>query len=149
MGRFRRVTSSPRDTLEVGALLGRQLLPGTVVLLFGDYGVGKTEFVRGIVCGYLGDAVIGDVSSPSFALLHVYDEKGKRVCHYDFYRLTDTDLAKEVFCDVEEDDILCIEWPDKNIMPKFRESVRVEIEVLVTNQRVIQIEASFLSDLRE
>ena len=73
MGRYRRVTNSCKETIDFAAELGRLLTPGMVVLLSGDYGSGKTEFVRGIVQGFLGEAAVGQVASPSFALLHVYE----------------------------------------------------------------------------
>lgn len=143
MDRYRRITNSAQETLRLGKILGKCLPMGSIVLLFGDYGVGKTEFVRGVVQGYLGDALAQDVASPSFALLHVYGSEPRRICHYDFYRLVDNkDVYQEVFRDTEEDDVICVEWPDKMTLPRFRETVRVNIKTLTSVQREVSICAS-------
>ena len=140
MGRYRRITSSSKETIALGAWLGKHLAPGMVLLLFGDYGVGKTEFVRGVVQGYLGEAYARDVASPSFSLLHVYESPARRLCHYDFYRL-DKD-ASSVFQDAEEDDVICVEWADHAHAPQFRETIRIYIEMLMLEQREVRIEAT-------
>ncbi|EPP36309.1 tRNA threonylcarbamoyladenosine biosynthesis protein TsaE [Chlamydia avium] len=143
MDRYRRVTSSYQETLNIGKALGKCLPAGSVVLLFGDYGVGKTEFVRGIVQGYLGDTSAYDVASPSFALLHVYGSEPRRICHYDFYRLVDNKgIYQELFQDTTEDDVICVEWPDKITLPRFRETIRVYIKALTNVQREVSVYAS-------
>lgn len=64
MGRYRRVTHSCEETIDLATRVGQDLTPGMVVLLSGDYGSGKTEFVRGIVQGFLGEAAVDQVASP-------------------------------------------------------------------------------------
>ncbi|AZU11101.1 tRNA (adenosine(37)-N6)-threonylcarbamoyltransferase complex ATPase subunit type 1 TsaE [Chlamydia psittaci] len=142
MGRYRRVTNSSQETVDIGAEFGKILPQGVVLLLFGDYGSGKTEFVRGVVQGYLGDALAQEVASPSFSLLHVYGNEPRRICHYDFYRI---DAAKEnqtdLFQDADEDDVLCVEWPESITLPQFREMIQVQIHLLTTEQREVSIDA--------
>lgn len=109
MGRYRRVTHSCEETIDLATRVGRDLTPGMVVLLSGDYGSGKTEFVRGIVQGFLGEAAVDQVASPSFALLHVYEAGGRRVCHYDLYRLETWILGTEqIFSKTQRKKILFV-----------------------------------------
>ncbi|WP_201456571.1 tRNA (adenosine(37)-N6)-threonylcarbamoyltransferase complex ATPase subunit type 1 TsaE [Chlamydia sp. 17-3921] len=140
MGGYRRVTNSSIETVMFGAWLGKRLSPGMVLLLFGDYGAGKTEFVRGVVQGFLGSTFAKDVASPSFSLLHVYESSSRRVCHYDFYRL-DKECLMSIFQDTEEDDVICIEWADRIQTPQFRDSIRIYIETLMLEQREVRIDA--------
>ncbi|AAP04836.1 tRNA (adenosine(37)-N6)-threonylcarbamoyltransferase complex ATPase subunit type 1 TsaE [Chlamydia caviae] len=143
MGRYRRVTNSAQETVDIGIELGKIVPQGVVLLLFGDYGSGKTEFVRGIVQGYLGDTLAQEVASPSFSLLHVYGSEPRRICHYDLYRIDAIGEDQQgLFQDAEEDDILCVEWPDKITLPRFRETIQIHINVLTAVQREVSIDAS-------
>ena len=63
-------THSQEETAGVGRRLASQLQPGSVLLLVGDLGAGKTALVRGLAEG-LGVAP-EDVSSPTFALMQEY-----------------------------------------------------------------------------
>lgn len=150
MGRYRRVTNSCKETIDFAAELGRLLTPGMVVLLSGDYGSGKTEFVRGIVQGFLGEAAVGQVASPSFALLHVYEEGGRRVCHYDLYRLgmISEESGADLFQDAEEEDLICVEWPEAvNLFPQFRKRCGVQMRFLTDTQREVIMEITEDCDL--
>jgi ATPase, YjeE family len=150
MGRYRRVTNSCEETIDLAAKLGHLLIPGMVVLLSGDYGAGKTEFVRGIVQGFLGETAVGQVASPSFSLLHVYEAMGRRVCHYDLYRLETMHVksGEGLFQDAEEEDLICVEWPEVvNLLPQFRKSVCVHMCLLADSQREVVIEVAEDCDL--
>ncbi|AAD18796.1 tRNA (adenosine(37)-N6)-threonylcarbamoyltransferase complex ATPase subunit type 1 TsaE [Chlamydia pneumoniae] len=139
MGRYRRVSHSSQETLLLGTELGQVLVPGAVLLLFGDYGAGKTEFVRGIVSGYLGDTIAEEVASPSFSILHVYGNEPKRLCHYDLYRI-DQKNQEYIFQDAEEDDVLCIEWADRLPKPRFCDTINIYITMQTNMEREIIIE---------
>ena len=60
--------------------------PGSVIALIGGLGAGKTQWVKGFAAGL---GCTGDVSSPTFGLLHCYDGGRLPLFHYDFYRLQD------------------------------------------------------------
>src|SRR5215475_16180767 len=82
------VTSHSQDeTADVGRQLASTLEPGSVLLLVGDLGAGKTALVRGLAEG-LG-VLPEEVSSPTFTLVQEY--RGGRVplFHVDLYRLDD------------------------------------------------------------
>lgn len=105
-------THSESETAGVGRDLSARLLAGSVVLLFGDLGAGKTAFVRGLAEG-LG-ASPDDVSSPTFALMQEYRSGRLPLLHVDLYRLNDPreidDLGLE---ELGEDAVVAIEWAER------------------------------------
>ena len=69
----------------LGRLIGRHVVSGDVICLTGDLGAGKTLFSRG-VAEALGVAA-EDVTSPTFAIMNVYQGTKMEVRHFDLYRL--------------------------------------------------------------
>src|SRR5579864_6000144 len=65
------VTHSAQETTMLGQRLAGELQPGSVVLLRGDLGAGKTTLVKGIAEGFHA-AAAEDVTSPTFTLIHEY-----------------------------------------------------------------------------
>jgi tRNA threonylcarbamoyladenosine biosynthesis protein TsaE len=105
-------TRSESETADAGRRLARTLGAGSVILLFGDLGAGKTAFVRGLAEG-LG-VPPDEVSSPTFTLVQEY--RGGRVplFHADLYRLNDPREIDDLGLDeIAEDGILAIEWAEK------------------------------------
>jgi tRNA threonylcarbamoyladenosine biosynthesis protein TsaE len=96
----------------------------TVVLFYGDLGLGKTTFIKelGIILG-----VRGTITSPTFGIMRLYDVGHaifKKFIHIDAYRLEeekDVNLLnlKELF-NVGASTLIVIEWPDKvkNALPQ-------------------------------
>jgi tRNA threonylcarbamoyladenosine biosynthesis protein TsaE len=119
-------THSETETSDVGRRLAETLGRGSVVLLVGDLGAGKTALVRGLAEG-LGVAP-AEVSSPTFTLIQEY--RGGRVplFHVDLYRLNDPreidDLGLE---ELGTDSVLAIEWAEKLPRP-IADAIEVRIE---------------------
>lgn len=105
-------THAESETAAVGRDLARTLTRGSVVLLHGDLGAGKTAFVRGMAEG-LG-APPEDVSSPTFTLMQEYRGGRVTLVHVDLYRLDDPreidDLGLE---EIGAGSVLAIEWAEK------------------------------------
>ena len=105
-------TESEEQTRGVAIALADQLAPGTVLLLHGDLGAGKTAFVRGLAEG-LGLAD-DPVSSPTFTLVHEYTGGRVPLYHADLYRLPPGASLDDLGLDeVAEDGVLAIEWPER------------------------------------
>ena len=117
--------------------LAATLQPGAVLLLSGNLGAGKTAFVRGLADGLGVDP--GDVSSPTFTLVHEY--RGGRVTlyHADLYRLKRTETEE---LGLEEravaGGVLAIEWPDRLTRP-IQGARIVEMEITGESSRQIRI----------
>ena len=107
-----RTTNSEEETQAVARELAATLKPGDVLLLAGDLGAGKTTFVKGLAAGLGIDP--GEVSSPTFTLLHEYRGGRLTLYHADLYRL---DKAATDDLGLDEtgvrDGVLAIEWPDR------------------------------------
>ncbi len=98
--------SSESETRALGASLVGRVKVGSLVLLYGDLGTGKTTLVRGYLeaAGYH-----GDVRSPTFNLIQTY-ALNPPVAHADLYR-----LARWRESGLEEylDSHVCfVEWPE-------------------------------------
>ena len=95
-----------------GADIAAQLRPGDVIALSGGLGAGKTTLARAIIAA-LGHG--GEVPSPSFAIIELYDGPEMRVplVHADFYRLEHPEEAQELGLDDYRDGAWQIaEWPE-------------------------------------
>jgi tRNA threonylcarbamoyladenosine biosynthesis protein TsaE len=131
-------THSEEDTAGVARSLAAGLSPGSVVLVEGPLGAGKTAFVRGLVAGLGGDP--GDVSSPTFTLVQRYAGRVP-VNHVDLYRLGPHEVPDLGLEDLIDDGVLAVEWPDRwTEVP--RQFVAVRIDPLGETGRTIRIQFS-------
>lgn len=132
------ITHSPAETEEIGRELAASLQGGKVIALFGDLGMGKTAFVRGMAAGR---GLTAEVSSPTFALVHEYGGQPPLV-HFDMYRITGwEDLYTTGFFDyLDQGAILAVEWSEhiENALPD--DAIRVTFEALGDTDRRITIE---------
>ena len=106
------VSRSETDTATIAADLAATLAPGSVVLLYGDLGAGKTAFVRGLAQG-LGVAA-EEVSSPTFTIVQEYRGGRLPLFHVDLYRLNDPREIDDLGLDeIAAEGVLAIEWAEK------------------------------------
>ena len=93
----------------------KDLKPFDKVLLNGDLGAGKTQFVK-FIGKYLG--VSEEITSPTFTILKTYKTKNnliKTINHFDLYRIKNIDELYNIgFVDyLNVDNSICIiEWPE-------------------------------------
>ena len=73
-----------QSTQDLGYLLGKHLSPGSVLLLFGNLGSGKTTLVQGIGKGL---NISEPIVSPTFTLINEYLSGRLPLYHLDLYRL--------------------------------------------------------------
>lgn len=111
----------------------------SVVLFEGEMGAGKTTFIKAI-CRELG--VTDSVSSPTFSIVNEYESSnGKRIYHFDFYRIKDESEALDIgFYEYLDSGNLClIEWPSKveNLLPEH--CLLVEITSGEAEERIITL----------
>lgn len=73
-----------QSTQDLGYLLGKHLPPGSVLLLLGNLGSGKTTLVQGIGKGL---NISEPIVSPTFTLINEYLSGRLPLYHLDLYRL--------------------------------------------------------------
>lgn len=105
-------TASEAETGALGAQLGATLAPGSLVLLYGDLGAGKTAFVRGLAEGLGVDP--DDVSSPTFTLVQRHTGRCP-LWHVDLYRLAEGREVAELALDdlLADGGVVAVEWADR------------------------------------
>jgi tRNA threonylcarbamoyladenosine biosynthesis protein TsaE len=95
----------------LGAELGREWPAGSVVWLEGPLGAGKTTLARAIAAGR---GIVGDATSPTYALVHHYEGPRGAVYHLDCYRLRHAEEAADLDWEtLAAADLLLIEWPER------------------------------------
>ena len=132
-----RVTSDV-ETAEFGRQLAEKLTQlnkkRAEIAMRGEMGVGKTVFTRGFV-SYFGHA---NVKSPTYTIVNEYRPMGKRIYHFDLYRIEDGDDLESIgYHDYVESDAYCIvEWSER--VPEYIP----EDAITVTISRVSEDEAA-------
>jgi tRNA threonylcarbamoyladenosine biosynthesis protein TsaE len=104
-----------QSTQYLGQTLGRYLSEGTVILLEGDLGAGKTTLVQGIGQGL---AIKEAIVSPTFTIVNEYLEGRLPLYHLDLYRLEPSEIQAlylERYWEGEEvpPGITAIEWAQR------------------------------------
>ena len=111
---YQRTTSTPEATKQLASTLAPYLHPGDVVVLDGDLGAGKTQFVQGVAAAL---GVCSPVTSPTFNILLEYGEGRIPVRHYDLYRLDDRFQLEDIdyYSDIDGDGdgVAFVEWAEK------------------------------------
>lgn len=132
------ISHSVAQTQSCGFQLAQPLVPGTIILLDGDLGAGKTTFTKGLAQGL---GVSGYVNSPTFTLVNEYAGR-LPVYHLDCYRLESAQEALDF--GIEEylysDGVTIIEWPERirDIWPESY--VRVSLAYLSETKRSLRLE---------
>ena len=78
-----RKTTSPEATKQLASTLAPYLHAGDVIVLSGDLGAGKTQFVQGVAAAL---GVRDQVTSPTFNILLQYPGGRLPLYHFDLYR---------------------------------------------------------------
>lgn len=138
------ISNSALDTEKIGKDLAKTLKGNEIIALYGDLGVGKTAFTRGIA-DYFG--VKDEVSSPTFSIVNEYAADKFSLYHFDMYRIkTVEDLESTGFFEYLGNNILVIEWSEniEDYLPK--DIIKVTIKKINSesdnneNKRIITIE---------
>lgn len=123
---------------EVAKQLLSSLPTRCVVLIEGEMGVGKTTLMSAV----LGKCGVQEVSSPTYSVVNEYvSDKGKRIHHYDLYRIQTIEELLEIgFADLlESADWHFIEWPSLGTPFYPSSAIHWKIELLSNEDRSILI----------
>ncbi len=98
-------------TASIAAAIAGLAGAGDVIALAGDLGSGKSVFARAFIYALGGS---GDVPSPTFTLVQMYELAPANVFHFDLWRLEKPEDALELdMDDAFHDGISLIEWPTR------------------------------------
>jgi len=119
-------TTEASATEQLGKRLALQIR-GQKVFLFGDLGIGKTTFLRGLACGL---KISSKIKSPTFVGEHIHKiSKNENLVHLDLYRDESLGIEKierlqELFTSFET---VVVEWSER-LSKKLLPRKRVEVE---------------------
>ena len=138
-----RLLKNEAETEAFGAELVQSLPDKCVVFLRGQLGAGKTTLVRGFLraLGYQ-----GKVKSPTYTLVEEYNCNGRKLFHFDLYRLADPEELELIgIRDYFAQQAVCfIEWPEMG--RGFLPQADMVIELMVNGEgRRLNLESA-LSD---
>jgi tRNA threonylcarbamoyladenosine biosynthesis protein TsaE len=113
------------------------LTGGEIFALRGVLGAGKTQLVKGLARGL---GFRGDVTSPTFTIVHEYRGGRLPIYHLDLYRIADESSALQF--GVEEylpsDGVTVIEWPERISKLLPGETRHWQIDVASLTERTIE-----------
>jgi tRNA threonylcarbamoyladenosine biosynthesis protein TsaE len=111
-GPERHQSASPEATRALARGLAERLEAGSVLLLFGELGSGKTCFCQGLAQGLGLDQAV--VTSPTFTLLHEHQGGRLPFYHADLYRLGSPAACEGLGLEEAfEAGVCAVEWPER------------------------------------
>ncbi len=133
------ITNSPAETEALGKELAKELKCGDFVAMFGDLGVGKTAFVRGVASVLCPDV---RVQSPTYTIVNAY--RGKiPLYHFDMYRIDSEEALYSCgFFDYLDSGICIAEWCENitDFIPEGARRVTISKITGSPDSRRIEIE---------
>lgn len=134
------ITASPQETQELARRLGQLANAGTVLLLAGPLGAGKTSFVQGLA---LGLGITGVVNSPTFTIVKEY--RGHLpLFHFDLYRLQEAEELWELGLDdyLASGGVSALEWGERALELLPRDHLLIRLEPQGPEERLISLTAT-------
>ena len=135
-------TNSPEETEKIAHDFAKGLDSNTpqFIAMYGDLGVGKTAFVRGLASALAPEA---RVKSPTYTVVNEYRGINLPLYHFDVYRIEDEDDLYSVgFYEYLQKGICVTEWSEniEDAIPKNAHRVKIERGENPENERIITIE---------
>ncbi len=131
-------SAGPEETVMIGERIGRRLAPGSVVLLMGPLGSGKTTLAKGIARGM---GIDDEIISPTYTIVCEYPGV-KPLYHVDLYRIEGRDQAESLALDdfLWSDGVSLIEWGEKLEKDFPHPPFKVSIAMGDGRRRIITVE---------
>lgn len=133
---YSHATSGVSQTKELASRLAPHLRAGDIIMLNGDLGAGKTQFVQGIAHAL---GIEANVMSPTFNIVLQYEGPHLRINHFDLYRLDTKEQLEDIgyWELLEGDGASFIEWGDKFPDSSPDDYLEVRIERTGESDRLI------------
>lgn len=133
---FKILLHDESEMLQLAKKLAHVMRRG-IIFLHGTLGAGKTTFARGFLQG---KGVQGKIKSPTYSLVECYEVAGKKIFHFDLYRLDHPEELRAIGIEeyFSENTLCLIEWPEKggDLLPQADLLIDIKIK---NNEREIQI----------
>jgi tRNA threonylcarbamoyladenosine biosynthesis protein TsaE len=131
------ILNSVAATQAFGESWAADLAGGEIIALHGVLGSGKTQLVKGLARGL---GYRGDVTSPTFTIVHEYRSGRLPLFHLDLYRIKSEKEAIDIGLEeyIPSNGVTIIEWPEwiSSILPP--ETRHWELEVVSLTERVVR-----------
>ncbi len=147
-------TNSVEETMDFGFQLGKVCPRGTVFALTGDLGTGKTHFSKGFARGL---GISSTITSPTFTLIHEYQEGRVPFYHFDVYRVNNIDEVLDLGFEeyIYGQGVTLIEWADliEPLLPDNFIQIKIEKLAESTTKRKITVKSfgapsAFMEELK-
>jgi tRNA threonylcarbamoyladenosine biosynthesis protein TsaE len=133
------ISNSPAETEAIGRRVAENVRSGAVLALQGELGSGKTQFTKGFAAAMGSNAA---VSSPTFTIVHEYQDGRLPVYHFDFFRMENRQSLERLGLDdyFFGDGVSVVEWADR--FPEFipQQARWILFEIKSENERAITFE---------
>jgi len=133
-------STSPEETFNFAKKFAQSIEYGSVILLIGDLGSGKTTFSKGFSKGLGFDDVI---SSPTYPILNEYSFNDHYLYHFDLYRLKSISEFLEIggleYLSNKQA-IALIEWPELIKSIDISNKINIKFEYVSENERLISLQ---------
>ena len=134
--------NSPKETDLFARLIAKYLFPGSIILLWGEMGSGKTTFTKSL-CSRLG-VPSKNVTSPTYTLVNIY-QGNLPIFHVDLFRLSSLNEMEDFDRHdlMSEEGITIVEWPKLFLsFLSYEPFINVRFETLSINGRKLFLESS-------
>jgi tRNA threonylcarbamoyladenosine biosynthesis protein TsaE len=133
---------TPAEMEALGRAAAVNIAPGNVFALIGGLGAGKTHWTKGFAAAL---GFLGEVTSPTFSLVHEYPGETLPIFHLDFYRLDAADELIALGWDeyLETDGVIVAEWANKfpELLPAS--TIWLEFTVNPDESRTVRLVENF------
>ena len=129
--------ANSEETEKLGFAIGQAAGEGDVICLSGDLGAGKTALAKGIALAK--GVPESEITSPTFAIMNIYQGKDTDLRHFDLYRLNRVEELDDIGFDeyVGGCGITMIEWADLFAEEMPEEYLQINISVENTGRKII------------
>lgn len=124
-------------TQAFGEKWAAQIRGGEIYALYGVVGAGKTQIVKGLARGL---GYRGEVTSPTFTLVHEYKGGHFPLYHLDLYRLATEEEAVRMGLEdyLPSDGVTVVEWPERITRLLPQDTRHWELDVVSLTERVMR-----------